>query len=166
MSISSLVQYKRIPKSFTILTQMSPKRGPLNAVGIGGILMSIMQIKMNDSNIRSVAQLRELVKFTNSVEFNSSSTKEETYKWIEEALMKFHYFSLKSKRERGIILSYIKQMTGLSRGHVKKLVKKRKRNRKEEVFEVTPRMRGQARGASPHTRRSRFQHRPGPAVGS
>lgn len=81
---------------------------------------------MNDSNIRSVAQLRELVKFTNSVKFNSSSTKEEMYKWIEEALMKFRYFSLKSKKERGIVLSYIKQMTGLSRGHVKKLAKRKR----------------------------------------
>ena len=90
--------------------------------------MGAMNIKMNDANIGSVAQLRELVKFTNRVEFKSSSTKEETYKWIEEALMKFRYFSLKSKKERGIVLSYIKQMTGLSRGHVKKLVKRKKRN--------------------------------------
>lgn len=90
--------------------------------------MSIMQIKMNDSNIVSVVQLREFVKLSKCAEFTSSSTKEKTYKWIEEALMKFHYFSLKSKKEKGIVLSYIKQMTGMSRGHVKKLVKKKKRN--------------------------------------
>jgi len=90
--------------------------------------MSVMNIKMNDSNIVSLAQLRELVKLSKCAEFKSTSTKEETYKWIEEALMKFRYFSLRSKKERGIVLSYIKQMTGLSRGHVKKLVKRKKSN--------------------------------------
>ncbi len=90
--------------------------------------MSAMQIKMNDSNIRSVAQLRELVKLTNRVEFTSSSTKEEMYKWVEEVLMRLKYFSLKKKKERGIVISFIKQMTGLSRGHVKKLIKRKKRN--------------------------------------
>lgn len=87
-----------------------------------------MNIKMNDSNIVSVAQLRELVKLTNRVEFSSSSTKEEMYQWIEESLMRFRYFSLKKKKERGIIISYVKQMTGLSRGHVKKLVKRKRKN--------------------------------------
>lgn len=92
-----------------------------------GKVMDAMRITMNDSHIVSVAQLRELVKFTNRVEFRSTS-KEETYQWIEEALGKFRYFSLRSKKEKTIVLSYIKQMTGLSRGHVKKLVKRKKRS--------------------------------------
>lgn len=83
---------------------------------------------MNDSNIRSVAQLRELLKLTNRVEFTSSSTKEEMYKWIEEVLGRLRYFSLKKKKERGIVISFVKQMTGLSRGHVKKLIKRKKKN--------------------------------------
>jgi hypothetical protein len=100
----------------------------LNTDGISGTLMSAMQIKMNDSNIVSVAQLREFVKLSKCAEFSSSSTKEEMYKWIEEVLMRFRYFSLKKKKERGIVVSYLKQMTGLSRGHVKKLIKRKKRN--------------------------------------
>ena len=90
--------------------------------------MSAMNIKMNDSNIVSVAQLRELVKLTGKIEFNSSSTKEEMYKWIEEVLGRLRYFSLKKKKERGIVISYIRHMTGLSRGHVKKLIKRKRRN--------------------------------------
>ena len=90
--------------------------------------MSAMNIKMNDSNIVSVAQLRELVKLTSRIEFTSSSTKEEMYKWIEEVLMRLRYFSLRKKKERGIVISYVRQMTGLSRGHVKKLIKRKKRN--------------------------------------
>lgn len=90
------------------------------------MVMDAMHIIMNDANVVSVAQLRELLKFTNRVEFRSSS-KKETYQWIEEALGKFRYFSLRSKKEKTIVLSYLKQMTGLSRGHVKKLVKRKKR---------------------------------------
>lgn len=90
--------------------------------------MSVMQIKMNDSNIVSVAQLRELVKLTAKIEFTSSSTKEEMYKWIEEVLGRVRYFSLKRKKERSIVISYLRQMTGLSRGHVKKLIKRKRKN--------------------------------------
>ena len=90
--------------------------------------MSAMNIKMDDSNIRSVAQLRELVKLTNHVQFTSSSTTEEMYKWIEEVLGRLRYFSLKKKKERGIVISFIRQMTGLSRGHVKKLIKRKKKS--------------------------------------
>lgn len=92
-----------------------------------GMVMDAMHIIMNDTNVVSVAQLRELVQFTNRVEFRSAS-KEEMYEWIEEALGKFRYFSLRSKKEKTIVLSYVKQMTGLSRGHIKKLVKRKKRN--------------------------------------
>ena len=92
-----------------------------------GKVMDAMHITMNDANIVSVAQLRELVKFTNRVEFRSTS-KEETYQWMEEALSKFRYFSLRSKKEKTVVLSYLKQMTGLSRGHIKKLVRRKKRN--------------------------------------
>jgi len=107
---------------------MSPKKDSLSAIGINGTLMGAMLIKMNDANIVSVAQLKEFVKLSKCAEFTSSSTKEETYRWIEEALGKFRYFSLRSKKEKTIVLSYLKQMTGLSRGHVKKLVKRKKRN--------------------------------------
>jgi len=93
------------------------------------MVMDAMHIIMNDANVVSVAQLRELLKFTNRVEFKSSS-KEETYQWVEEALGRFRYFSLRSKKEKTVVLSYLKQMTGLSRGHVKKLVKRKKRNGK------------------------------------
>lgn len=89
--------------------------------------MGAMLIKMNDANIVSVAQLRELVKISKCAAFSSSSSKEDTYQWIEDALGKFRYFSLRKKKERGIVLSYLVQMTGLSRGHVKRLVKRKKR---------------------------------------
>lgn len=105
---------------------MSPK-GLIVAEGIIWHLIGCMNIKMNDTNMKSVAQLSELVKLTDSVSFTSIK-KEEMYEWVGTALSKFRYFSLRSKKERGVVLSYIKQMTGLSRGHVKKLVKRKKKN--------------------------------------
>ena len=83
---------------------MSPKKDSLSAIGINGTLMGAMLIKMNDANIVSVAQLKEFVKLSKCAEFTSSSTKEETYRWIEEALGKFRYFSLRSKKEKTIRL--------------------------------------------------------------
>jgi hypothetical protein len=102
----------------------------LNAVESSGILMGIMNIKMNDDNIVSVAQLREFVKLSKCAKFSSSSTIEETYEWIEKALVKFRYSRLKKKKERGVVITYISQMTGLSRSHVKKLIKRKKDKRR------------------------------------
>ena len=79
---------------------------------------------MEDDHITSVAQLKELVKFGKSVEFNSLG-KGDTYKWINHALGKFRYFS-ESKKNRGIIKNYIVVMTGYSDDQVKKLIKRKK----------------------------------------
>lgn len=84
-----------------------------------------MNIKMNDSNMISLTELREFVKLSKCAEFSSSSTIEETYKWMEETLMKFRYFSLK-KKDKGIVITYMNLMTGLSRSHIKKLIKRKK----------------------------------------
>jgi hypothetical protein len=79
---------------------------------------------MNDSHVVSIAQLKELSKLTNKVEFKSEN-KKETYKWIGETLGKFKYFS-KKKKEKSIIKNYIVQFTGLSDPQVKKLIKRKK----------------------------------------
>jgi hypothetical protein len=94
-----------------------------------------MTIDMNDNHIESVAQLKELVKFGKSVEFNSQG-KEDTYKWIDQALGKFRYFS-ESKKNRGIIKNYIVVMTGYSDDQIKKLIKRKKKFGKVFLMERT-----------------------------
>jgi hypothetical protein len=83
-----------------------------------------MTIDMEDNHIESVAQLKELVKFSKCVKFNSSNVAE-TYEWISRALGKFRYFS-ESKKNRGIIKEYIVTMTGYSDNQIDKLIKRKK----------------------------------------
>lgn len=80
---------------------------------------------MNDSHIISIAQIKEFSKLTHSVKFKAVSRKEK-YEWIENALIKFRYFSLR-KKEKGIVKKYIMQMTGLSRAQLTKLISRKKR---------------------------------------
>ena len=86
-----------------------------------------MNIIMNDNHIESIAQLKELVKFGREIELESTRI-EERYQWIGETISKFRYFDRTTrKKDRGIILSYIVTMTGLSRSHVKSLVRRKKK---------------------------------------
>ena len=86
-----------------------------------------MNIIMNDNHIESVAQLKELVKFGKEIEFESTSI-EERYSWIAKALQKFRYLDRDTKKkDRGIVLSYMATMTGLSKSHVKSLVRRKKK---------------------------------------
>ena len=86
-----------------------------------------MNIIMTDSHIGSITQLKELVKFGIEIELKSTSI-EERYSWITEALQKFRYFDRNTKKKaRGIILSYLATMTGLSRSHIKSLVRRKKK---------------------------------------
>ena len=82
---------------------------------------------MKDTDVCSITQLKELVKFGKQIEFESTNI-EERYAWIADALGKFRYFDRKTtKKGRGIILSYIVTMTGLSRSHVKSLARRKKK---------------------------------------
>lgn len=80
---------------------------------------------MNDAHVVSIAQLRELLKLTNTVEFKGKD-KEEMYAWIETTLGRFRYFSRK-KKEKSIIKKYIVTITGLSGERIKKLIQRKKK---------------------------------------
>jgi hypothetical protein len=80
---------------------------------------------MNDDHIASVAQLDELVKFTRQANFKNNESKEVVYKWISDTLGKFRYFSEK-KKNKNIIKTYIKTMTGYSDSQVDVLIKRKK----------------------------------------
>src|SRR3989338_4400164 len=86
-----------------------------------------MNITMNDTRVGSITQLKKLMLFGKEIDFKSTSI-EERYEWIAEALGKFRYFDKNTKKKgRGIILSYIETMTGLSRSHIKSRVKRKKK---------------------------------------
>jgi len=94
-----------------------------------------MTIDMNDDQIMSISQLREIVKFGRGVKFNSNN-KKETYDWINKSLGKFHYFS-ESKKDRGIIKNYIITLTGYSEGQIDKLIQRKKQHGRVFLMERT-----------------------------
>jgi transposase InsO family protein len=89
-----------------------------------------MKITMNDENIVSITQLKSFLKEVAVVNFTinniGNKNKQEMYDWVGTVIQKFRYFSLK-KKEKIIVIDYIKKITGRSRPQVKKLIKKKKR---------------------------------------
>lgn len=85
-----------------------------------------MIIHMNDSRIGSLSEIKAFLELTTKVEFKSQN-KKETYAWIEEALGKFRYFSLRRKKERMIVRQYLETMTGLSRSQITRLIARKKK---------------------------------------
>lgn len=84
-----------------------------------------MTIIMNDSHIVSIAQIKEFIKVSKSIEFRGASVKEK-YAWIETVLLRFRYFSLR-KKEKSILKKYIQQMTGYSDAQLTRLIAKKKK---------------------------------------
>ena len=95
-----------------------------------------MTMNTNDDHLVSVAQIQEFSKLNNCAKFKSNSSKVETYKWIDNSLGKFRYFSLK-KGEKSIVKNYIMKMTGYSEGCIDKLIRRKKEFGKIFVKERT-----------------------------
>lgn len=87
----------------------------------------MITITMNDSHIVSVAQLQELSKLTNAVEFKGRN-KKEMYEWVGQTLGKFRYFSLRKKKEKSAVRSYVRSVTGLSRAQVTRLIQRKRQS--------------------------------------
>ena len=90
-----------------------------------------MHITMNDEKIVSVFQLEAFLKAVDgSVDFSpetkGNKNKQKIYDWIGNALSRLRYFAL-AKRERGIVLSYLKGITRLSRPQLKRLIARKRK---------------------------------------
>ena len=91
-----------------------------------------MTIKMNDSHINNINQVEEFVKVAGPIKDNKAwgiefecRSRKERYLWIDQTLGRFHYFSLR-KKDKGIIRSFIKTLTGISASQLTKLIAKKK----------------------------------------
>ena len=71
-----------------------------------------MVIMMNDSKLNRLAQIKSFLAETKEIVFNKKSQKE-AYRWIEETLKRFQYVIL-SKKETGLIRSYLMKIIGYS----------------------------------------------------
>jgi transposase InsO family protein len=76
---------------------------------------------MNETQIKTIEQVREFLAGTSAVEF-STSDKGECYRWIEQILMRLGYRS-RNKTDKGLVLNFIEKVSGYSRIQTKRLVK-------------------------------------------
>ena len=64
---------------------------------------------MNDTNITTLAQLREFTKLSNGAQ-STKTNREEAYTWINEVLVRFRYLR-EIKKSKGMVKEYISTMT-------------------------------------------------------
>jgi hypothetical protein len=84
-----------------------------------------MTLDMDDDSLMSIAQLKELLKLSESAKFNSLSV-DQSYEWIAKTLKKFRYGRL-SKKDKGAVKKYLRSMTGYSETHIDRLIARKKK---------------------------------------
>ena len=78
---------------------------------------------MNDKHIINISQIREFAKINNNI-FKIRS-KQEKYKWINDVLNKFRYFSLR-KKDKSTVRKYIGSITGLKQSQITELIRRKR----------------------------------------
>jgi transposase InsO family protein len=80
-----------------------------------------MQLIMNDEELRTIEQVKQFLKGSESLRFEGVSI-EERYMWIETVLVRFKYYRL-NRAEKGVIRQYIEKVSGYSRAQVSRLIR-------------------------------------------
>src|SRR3989344_5659520 len=71
-----------------------------------------MTTKMNDVNVTTISQLEQFLAGTISIDFRPTNI-DEAYVFVEKTLRTFSYYKC-SKKEKGIVRSYLAKLTGYS----------------------------------------------------
>src|SRR5713226_5533617 len=80
-----------------------------------------MQLRMHNAEGLSQDQIREFLQSSSGIEFDGNGRKE-VYAWTERVLVA-QEFGGRIKKERGLIRSYLRKMTGLSASQMTRLVR-------------------------------------------
>ena len=80
-----------------------------------------MVIDMNEAQVRTLEQVRQVLEGTQSLEFRRAEDDQGRYAWIESVLRRFDYRQL-PRAHRGPVLSYVQRLSGYSRAQVTRLV--------------------------------------------
>ena len=80
-----------------------------------------MVIDMNEGQVRTLEQVRQVVAGTQALEFRRAEDDEGRYAWIESVLRRFDYRQL-PRSDRGPVLAYVQHLSGYSRAQVTRLV--------------------------------------------
>lgn len=80
-----------------------------------------MVIDMNEAQVRTLEQVRQVLEGTQSLEFRRAEDDQGRYAWIESVLRRFDYRRL-PRMHRGPVLAYLQRLSGYSRAQVTRLV--------------------------------------------
>ena len=80
-----------------------------------------MVIDMNEGQVRTLDQVRQVVAGTQALQFRRAEDDEGRYAWIGSVLRRFDYRQL-PRSERGPVLAYLQHLSGYSRAQVTRLV--------------------------------------------
>jgi transposase InsO family protein len=80
-----------------------------------------MVIDMNETQVRTLEQVREVVQGTQALQFRRPEDDQGRYAWIESVLKRFGYRQL-PRPDRGDVLAYVQRLSGFSRAQVTRLV--------------------------------------------
>jgi len=80
-----------------------------------------MVIDMNEAQVRTLEQVRQVLAGTQALEFRGTEDDEGRYAWIESVLRRFDYRQL-PRQQRGLVLAYVQRLSGYSRAQVTRLV--------------------------------------------
>ena len=83
---------------------------------------------MNDLNIKNLDQVRNFLDGATSIEFQPQS-KAECYQWIQSALTRFQYHTLR-KCDKGNIFAYLQKVTRYSRQQISRLIEQHRNTRR------------------------------------
>ena len=78
-------------------------------------------IDMNEAQVRTLEQVRQVVAGTQALQFKAAQDDSGRYAWIEAVLRRLDYRQLK-RAERGTVLAYLQRLSGYSRAQVTRLV--------------------------------------------
>jgi transposase InsO family protein len=80
-----------------------------------------MVIDMNEGQVRTLEQVRQVMAGTQALQFRRAEDDEGRYAWIESVLHRFDYRQL-PRPERGPVLAYLQRLSGYSRAQITRLV--------------------------------------------
>jgi transposase InsO family protein len=90
--------------------------------GLRGVsIIEAMVIDMNEAQVRTLEQVRQVVAGTQALEFRGAEDDEGRYAWIEQVLRRFEYKRL-GRADKGAVLAYLQHLSGYSRAQLTRLV--------------------------------------------
>ena len=87
----------------------------------GASIIEAMVIDMNEAQVRTLEQVRQVVAGTQALEFRRAEDDEGRYGWIEQVLRRFEYRRL-GRADKGAVLAYLQRLSGYSRAQLTRLV--------------------------------------------